>query len=343
MKVLRWLLLPFAVLYGAVSSIRNFLYSKKLKASYRIPVRSIVVGNLSTGGTGKTPLIGYLVDFFLNEKLETATLSRGYGRSTKGVLTANETSTARDIGDEPLQYHQQFGNKIQVTVAERRKDGVQHILEHNPNTELILLDDAFQHRAVTAGLYILVTEFKRPYSNDFLLPVGRLREPKSGARRADIIVVSKCPNSITDADRNRLRKELATSNQPVFFSSLRYKPFVHISGPEIDTPKHILLVTGIGNPEPLRRYLETMAEVTHLTFPDHHSFTEKDIASIHQKFNTFASRDAIIVTTEKDYMRLQQFSAVSTSSSPWYYQPITIQFEEEETFKKLLRDYVDEV
>ena len=340
MKHLRWLLLPFSLLYGLIVRLRNFLYTLGLFSSYEIPVKSIVVGNLSVGGTGKTPLVSYLVSYFSQDDLNVSTLSRGYGRSKKGVLIANENSTVSEIGDEPLQYKSKFGSKIDVVVAEKRAEGVQAILKKSTHSDLIILDDAFQHRAVKAGINVLVTEYSNPFCNDFMLPTGWLREPRSGASRADIIIVSKCPSNISDASKDALRKRLARNNQKVFFSRIAYTDLVPINSIEINQPKNVLLVTGIGNPTPLIEHLEKSYNVSHLRFKDHHDFTAKDILSIHQKFNTFASHESIVVTTEKDYMRLRVFDEVMGGQIPWFYQPINVVIENDEQFKNLLDTYV---
>ena len=342
MKAIRWALLPFSLLYGAVTSIRNWLFDKGWKSSYAIPGKSIVVGNLSVGGTGKSPLVIYLIQHFLNENTPVATLSRGYGRKTKGLVIADSNSDAAMIGDEPLQYVNRFGDAIRVTVAEERKIGITYIRKQFKNNPVIVLDDAFQHRKVKAGLNILVTEYHRPYVNDFLLPVGKLRESKSGVKRADIILVSKCPEQLSDNEKVAMAKKLAPAQQPVFFSTIQYGDLKPISGNIPKTIKHLLLVTGIGNSKPLEDHLKSTYSVKHLKFPDHHDFTASDIDTIHQNFNTFASRDKIIVTTEKDYMRLQQFEAVIDGSQPWFYQPIEIAIEKETQLKNLLKNYVRE-
>lgn len=340
MKSIRWALLPFSLLYGIATGIRNWLFNIGWKKSYEIPGNSITVGNLSVGGTGKSPFVAYLIDHFLNEEIPVATLSRGYGRKTKGFISADGSATAETIGDEPLQYLHRFGDKISVNVAEERKVGVDKIRVNEREESIILLDDAFQHRKVKAGLNILVTEFHHPYSQDFLLPAGRLRESRSGAKRADLIVVSKCPENITESDKKRLTSELQTCNQPVFFSSIQYGDLIAIAGEQPDKATDVLLVTGIGNATPLIQHLEKYYNVIHLRFPDHHDYTRADIDKIHQKFNTFASRDKVIVTTEKDFMRLQKFEEIVDGSVPWLYQPINVTINEENELKNLLNTYV---
>ena len=340
MKSFRWVLLPFALVYGAVTRFRNRLFNLGWKRSYKIPGKSITIGNLSVGGTGKSPLVAYLIEYFLSENIPVATLSRGYGRKTKGLINANPQTTAKEIGDEPLQYQNRFGDAIQVIVSEDRKTGVDHIRKELSENTIILLDDAFQHRKVQAGINILVTEFHRPYSKDFLLPVGRLRESTQGANRADIILVSKCPESITVNQKEELKSQLAKSGQPVFLSSFRYGDWKSISGALPEKVENVLLVTGIGNPEPLLDHLKTKYSLTHIKFPDHYDYSAGDIDSIHQKFNTFASRDKIILTTEKDFMRLQDFKGIQDGSKPWFYQPIDIVINEEKQLKTLLDEYV---
>ena len=337
MKHLRWLLLPFSLVYGLIVRLRNVFYNLGIYKTYKIPVKSIAVGNLSVGGTGKTPLVSYLVDHFLKNGVPVTTLSRGYG-----VLFANERSTASEIGDEPLQYKTQFGGNIDVVVAEKRVDGVEAILTKNNTAKLILLDDAFQHRAITAGMNILVTEFSSPFCNDFMLPTGRLREPRSGASRADIIIVSKCPENLSEETKDTLKKKLAKNGQKVFFSRIKYSDLRSINSIDVKLPKNVLLVTGIGNPTPLLEHLKKSYNVSHLRFQDHHDFTTKDIHSIHQKFNTFASRETIVVTTEKDYMRLRAFDEITDGQIPWFYQPINVVIENDEHFKNLLDTYVRE-
>lgn len=342
MKHLRWLLLPFSMIYGAITGIRNAFFSAGWLSSYSIPGKSIVIGNLSVGGTGKTPLVIYLTRHFLETGYEVATLSRGYGRKTKGLLHATNNSSAEEIGDEPLQYQTRFGKEVLVTVAEKRAEGVKAIREKRVPETIILLDDAFQHRKVKAGINILVTEFQRPFSDDFILPVGRLREPKAGAKRADIIIVTKCPELISEEKRSELEKKLTTPGQYLFFSRIKYGDLIRISGETPKNIKNVLLVTGIGNPTPLISHLNLSFHVSHMSYPDHYHFTEKDIIAIHQKFNTFASRETIIVTTEKDYMRLQKFDAISNGLHPWFYQPIEIEIDKDNQLKHLLNNYVRE-
>lgn len=343
LRYLRWLLFPFSIPYGIAMAIRSRMYKMGVLKSYQIPVKSIVVGNLSVGGTGKTPFVDFLIQHFLEEKIKLSTLSRGYGRKTSGVIHAQKGSTAAQIGDEPLLYFSRYEPAIEVFVAEKRKLGVEAILQNDPKTDLIILDDAFQHRAVTAGLNVLITEFGNLYSGGFILPAGNLREWPSAAKRADVIVVSKCPENLTEEIKDLVRQQLRIRpHQKLFFSSIQYLPLHSCSNEEVNPVQNILLVTGIGNPEPLRRELSKTYSVTQIKFPDHHDFTAANIAEIHQKFDTFAPHEKMIVTTEKDFMRLKQFDAVTNGTYPWFYQPIALKFDNEEQLKHLLNEYVRE-
>lgn len=343
MKVLRWILLPVAWIYGFITFLRNKCYDWTIFKSYLIPKKSILVGNLSVGGTGKTPHIDYLIQHFLKENLQLCTLSRGYGRSTKGVIVATESSTSEDIGDEPTQYKTRYKDQIEVVVAEKRVEGVKLIERQFPRNELILLDDAFQHRAITAGLNILITPFDDLFCNDRMLPTGNLREWKSGKNRADIVVVSKTPLNVSNKDLSKVKNDLKINDAPVFFSSIKYDKLIPVSCNDDQEIEHVLLVTGIGNPLPLVEYWESKSKVEHITFPDHYNYTSKDIAVIHEKFGNFASHNKVIITTEKDYMRLRNFSEVKDENFAWHYQPITIKIDNQHAFNKIIDEYVRKI
>jgi tetraacyldisaccharide 4'-kinase len=212
-----------------------------------------------------------------------------------------------------------------------------------PKNELIILDDAFQHRAVKAGLNILITDFNKPLSTDFLMPVGTLRESRSGKNRADIIIVSKTPTDCTESNKNQIVQSLNFNSEFVFFSHISYAEMIPF-GTEIETIKKVILVTGIANPKPLLEHISKYYEVEQLTFSDHHTFSKVDIQRIHQKFDTFAHEETIILTTEKDYMRLKDYSSEwNLENYPWYSQPITVKIENEETFKNLINQYVNTI
>lgn len=343
MKAIRWLLIPFSLIYGFIVFLRNKCYDWEIFKTVHIPIKSICVGNLSVGGTGKTPHVDYLIQHFLQSNTRIAVLSRGYGRKSTGVLIANEHSTSADLGDEPLQYKQRYADQIDVVVAEKRVLGVQAIQENLPKTELIILDDAFQHRAVQAGFSILITPFDDLFTKDYMLPTGNLREWKSGKNRANLIIVSKCPPNISLETKARILRELQFPSDRIFFSSIEYTDLVAFTPTENFQIEQVLLVTGIGNPSPLLEFWETKCTVEHMAFPDHHNFTLADIKAIHEKFGTFAAKNKVIVTTEKDYMRLQQFDDVFIQEYRWHYQPISVKLENHDTFNSLLDEYFRQV
>jgi tetraacyldisaccharide 4'-kinase len=342
MKILRFLLFPISLIYLIITSFRNFIYHFGILKTFVIPKKSICVGNLSVGGTGKTPHVSYLADF-LSETIETAILSRGYGRKTTGFLWVKPNSKASEVGDEPLFYATQFQEKVHVAVCEKRADGVRKIQETFPKNELIILDDAFQHRAVKAGLNILITDFNKPFSSDFLMPVGTLRESRSGKNRADIIIVSKTPSDCTETSKNQITQSLNFKSEFVFFSHISYAEIIPF-GTEIKNIKKVILVTGIANPKPLLKHISKQYDVEEIRFGDHHAFSSTDILRIHQKFDTFAHEETIILTTEKDYMRLKDYSSEwNLQNYPWYFQPITVKIDNEEKFKNLINQYVNTI
>lgn len=342
LEYLRFLLFPFALIYFGITSTRNLLYELGIFKIFVIPKKSICVGNLSVGGTGKTPHVSYLADW-LSETVETSILSRGYGRKSTGFLWVKPISKVTEVGDEPLFYANRFKENVHVAVCERRAIGVEKIQELFPRNELIILDDAFQHRAVKAGLSILITDFNNPFSTDFLMPVGSLRENRSGKNRADIIIVSKCPNELNQATKNDLIKSINFTSEAVFFSHIKYDNIITF-GKKIEKIKNVLLITGIANPKPLLEHVSNQFKVEQIAFGDHHVFSTDDIQRIHQKFDTFANDETIILTTEKDFMRLKDFSNDwNLRDYPWYYQPITIEIEEVEKFKNLINKYVNTI
>lgn len=307
MRLLRFILFPFAILYNLVTMLRNKLFDIGVlkTTSFNIPV--IAVGNLNVGGTGKTPQIEYLIRL-LQDTYNIAVLSRGYKRKTKGFQIINKKHTAIDVGDEPLQFFKKFKN-IRVAVDADRTNGIQQLLKAQSPPEVVLLDDAFQHRKVTAGFYVLLTKYDDLYSDDFLLPTGNLRESRIGAKRANVIIVTKCPKDLSQFEQQKIVKSLKVKlNQKVFFTAIAYNTVLKgKAGLTIDNlkEKEVLLVTGIANPNPLLNYLSAEnISYTHLKYPDHHHFLRNDIAKINTVFNDISSDEKIIVTTEKDYVRL---------------------------------------
>ena len=342
MRIIRILLWPISLLYGLITFLRNKCYDFGFFQVYEIPKKSICVGNLSTGGTGKTPHVAYLAEL-LNHKIQTSILSRGYGRNTNGFILVNDTHESNDVGDEPLFYHVHFNSKLHVAVCEKRKIGVQQIQSLFPENELIILDDAFQHRAVKAGFNILLTDFNSPFSKDTMLPTGNLREWKSGRKRADCIVITKCNHALTQHEKNKWASDLKVDSNTLFFSSIKYDSIVSF-GKQLETPKSVLLVTGIANPSPLIEFLNDKYKIEHLQFADHHAFNVQDIHEIHQKFDTFVAENKIILTTEKDYMRLKDLIPENELTKyPWCYLPIAVKMDEEEKFNDLINQYVRKV
>lgn len=348
MVIIRYLLFPFAVLYGLITSFRNFLYDAAILKSYSFDVPIIAVGNLSVGGTGKTPQIEYLIRL-LSSKYKIATLSRGYKRKSGGFVLADKNSNAKILGDEPYQMHLKFPN-ILVSVDAERKNGIEKLLLLNNKPDVILLDDAFQHRKVKAGFYILLTTFSDLFSDDFILPTGNLRESKNGAKRANMIIVTKCPKDISDIAINKINEKMMrfTSSVrnglsllcrndkviPIYFSYIDYDDKVYNENESTNVDEIIskekLLLAAIANPKPFFSFLHRNSDVI-LSYPDHHYFTENDIKNIQEK-----AINKLIITTEKDYVRLknQQLNSL-------FYLPIKSKFiSESETFDKTILNYV---
>lgn len=285
-----------------VMAVRNFLYDKGYFKSFSFSVPVIAIGNLSTGGTGKTPQTEYLIRL-LSDKYKIATLSRGYKRKSKGFVLADNNSTVDILGDEPYQFHQKFPN-INVAVDADRKNGIEQLLAISPKPEIILLDDAYQHRRVKAGFYVLLTSHGDLYADDFVLPGGNLRESRSGAARADVIIVTKCPPNLSEKQRqditNRLKPKLS---QKVYFTCIEYDNTVisdkgHLDIEQIKGMQKVL-VAGIAKPKPFFEYLQQPGDDV-LSFPDHHDFTEEELTDLNKR-----SQHKLIVTTEKDYVRLK--------------------------------------
>ncbi|MBI9041787.1 tetraacyldisaccharide 4'-kinase [Lutibacter sp.] len=336
MKFLRNLLYPISLLYGLITSVRNYLYENAIIESTQFDTPTIVVGNLSVGGTGKTPQIEYLIRL-LKDNFKVAVLSRGYKRKSEGFVLADKTATAETIGDEPFQYYKKFNNII-VCVDADRTNAIEE-LEHIKNPpEIVLLDDAFQHRKVKGGLNILLTAYNNLYVNDVMLPTGNLRESKKGAKRAQVIIVTKCPNSLSEKEQVKITKKLRPSiYQKVFFTTIDYnnelKGANSITLNEIKN-KDIILITGIANPKPLTAYLsDNGLKFKHLKFKDHHQFTIKDIVEIKK----LQSNNAVLLTTEKDYVRI--FDKLENL----YYLPIETKFiNRKNDFENIIKKYVEQ-
>ena len=338
MKTIRKILYPFSILYGAITSVRNHLYNRQLLVSTKFKTPTIVVGNLSVGGTGKTPQIEYLIRL-LKDSFNIAVLSRGYKRKSKGFVLADNKSNAQLIGDEPFQYYTKFKN-IKVAVDADRVNGIQQLLQLNNHPEIILLDDAYQHRKVEGGFNILLTSYNNLYVDDKMLPTGNLREKVSGAERAKAIIVTKCPSDLNEEKQFEIAQKLnPTLYQTVFFTTIEYDEEIKGSS-EIKVNDlsnyEVLLITGIANPTPLTNFLKEKEVVfEHMKFADHYFFTEGDVAEIELKFNKLKSDKKLILTTEKDYVRIfDKFEKL-------HYLPIKTKFINHKTdFDNLILEYV---
>jgi tetraacyldisaccharide 4'-kinase len=328
LKSFRYLLFPISFLYGLIIWIRNWLFDKNIKksAAFNFPV--ICVGNLAVGGTGKTPMTEYLVSFLL-PKFKTATLSRGYKRKTKGFAIANDTTTALHIGDEPMQFHKKFP-ELTVAVGEERLVAIPQLLHARPETEVIILDDAFQHRQVRAGFNIVLTDYRNLYTRDLMLPAGDLRDVKSSIKRADNIIVTKCKTDLTGEEKENITREIdPKSHQQVYFTEIVYNRPYHLFTLQpgtIQPTTDVLLLSGIANPKPLKEFLTSQVHsYDMLRFADHHIFSSDDLQDIIKHFEKIQSADKMILTTEKDGVRLEKFSN-ELSHFPIFVLPIKHRF-----------------
>jgi len=370
MKYLRWLLLPFSLLYGLAVIMRNWFYDAGLFKSYKFTKPIISIGNLEVGGAGKSPMTEYLIRM-LKSDYKLATLSRGYGRKTKGYLVAeNQESRVRNqdekgtdfglptsdfrlstqIGDEPAQFHQKFPD-ITVAVCEDRVAGLIKLL---PGHDLILMDDAYQHRPVTPGLSILLFDYTRINQPHFLLPAGNMREPFSGRWRAQVIIISKCPASLTHNEQVALAYKIEPlPYQQLFFTSIAYQGLHDLNGSEaditVDKDATVFLLTGIANPQPLLQYLSSSTpNIIHHNYPDHHPFTLKNIAKLAAEYAAHPSQKKIIITTEKDAQRLEESwlkqAGQNNGKLPVFVMPIQVEFlnNSGDQFDKIVLDYVRE-
>lgn len=330
-KIVKILLAPFSLLYGMIMSLRDFFYRKGLLKSVEFNLPVISVGNLSVGGAGKTPHIEYII-LLLRDYINLATLSRGYRRKSRGYLEVQPRMTAEQVGDEPLQFKRKFP-EVMVTVSESRSFGIPQIVSQKPDTQLILLDDAFQHRSVKPGLNVLLTEYSHPFTRDYLLPSGRLREWRSGYERADVIVVSKCPKELTEAQREAFIAEInPLPHQQVYFSYYRYfRPYYIFDGryrANLQADWDVLLISAIARTEYLTDYLsEKVGTVRSLEFEDHHYFTKSDMADLKRAYNELTSPKKIIITTEKDAMRMEAHRDFLVEERlPIFALPLQVQF-----------------
>jgi len=340
---MRLVLLPFGLIYGLITSIRNFFYNKGWLRSFEFDFPIVLVGNLSAGGTGKTPHVEYLIKA-LQDQYKVATLSRGYKRTMKGYGLATELSLVEDIGDEPKLYKHKFP-KTEVAVSENRVTGVYYLLNDEPETRVILMDDGFQHRRIKAGFNIILTTWQKPYFDDYLLPAGNLREYASGVNRAQVVIVSKCPATLTNDQRLRYKSQLNLKhNQHVFFTHLAYgllyPLFIQQPAIQVKANEEVILLTGIAANRQLKTYVaERYGKVHVAAFADHHYFTPKDFSRLVSSFPA----TKIIITTEKDAMRLmEQKEAIIQAGFSIFVIPVHVQFlGDEEACLNLIYDYIE--
>lgn len=337
----RWYLYPFSIVYGFITSTRNLFFNIGFLQSKKFSVPVLGVGNLSVGGTGKSPVVMYLADLLSKNKLRTGVLSRGYGRKSKGYKVTNYESNYMMVGDEAMQIFQRFKNKIVIAVSEDRVGGAKKLIR-DMDLQALILDDSYQHRYIKPGFNLLLTEYRDPFFKDFVLPAGDLREPRAGYRRADLILVTKCPDNVTEEQKKFFISKIKPKHhQKVFFSSIEYEDEVYsqIEHLPVNNLKYyeILLVTGIANPKHLIKELHKYSgKVKHLKFPDHHSFTESDLKKIENKYRNMGEYK-IILTTEKDFVRLRGFENLVDKL---FYWPIHVRIDNSAEFNKTILDYV---
>jgi tetraacyldisaccharide 4'-kinase len=342
---IRFLLLPIAVVYGVVIWVRNKLFDRNILKSTSFNLPLICIGNVSVGGTGKSPMTEYLLELLQN-RYKVATLSRGYRRKTKGYALASPQTTALDIGDEPMQFHLKYP-RIAVAVGEQRIEAIPQLLQDRPETQVIILDDAFQHRHVKAGLNILLTDYNNLYTRDFYLPTGDLRDSRGSARRAQLIVVTKCPEDLDESGRQKVVAEIKPlENQQVFFATLSYGTPYHIisnAARPLHKDMEVLLACGIANPKPLKAYLEGQtATYEIMAYKDHHIFSIDDLNALIRRFDGMPEGQKIMLTTEKDGVRLLKFRN-ELETLPLYVLPVRhrILFNQTEAFNHAILNFIE--
>lgn len=320
------LLYPITLIYTIITAFRNHLFNIEYSRSFNYDIMTINVGNLSVGGTGKTPMVEYLIQLLRN-KYALATLSRGYKRKSKGFLLASETSTVNDLGDEPFQFQLKYGNEVTVAVGENRSLAIPRILMEHPETQAILMDDAYQHRTVTPDFNILLTQFSQPFYEDFVLPSGYLRETRSGAKRADVVVVTKCPSDMSNTSKEDVlekTRKYTNKDAPVYFSSIKYGIPISYSNEQKFTGK-VILFAGVANVKPITEYVATsFSLVEGISFSDHYDYKSTDIERL---VNLAKAHNAQLLTTEKDMAKIRSnklFNKVADVGL--FYLPISVQF-----------------
>jgi len=339
MNATQALLYPFTLLYGSITDFRNHLYNIGQRPAIKFDTNVINVGNLTVGGTGKTPHVEYLIRL-LHPHFQVATLSRGYGRKTKGFILANDQATADTIGDEPLQFYKKYKDTCVVSVGEERALAIPYILTEHPDTQVILLDDAYQHRAVTPSFNILLTDYHRLFYQDHPFPSGRLRERRRGARRAQAVIVTKCPDDLSEADQQAIEQKIriyCDTKAEIFFTGIRYQnlqpvfpteSFAPIPLAEATRATKVTLVSGIAQPHLLEKFVaEKFNLANHIRFRDHKNYTLEDVQRVKNEFASVNGNESILLTTEKDFVKLgNAVFAEAFKEIPFYYLPMEVYF-----------------
>lgn len=334
MRPLDLILYPFSFLYDGVTRLRNRMFDLGMKKGINFDVPTIVVGNLALGGTGKTPMVEFLIRNFKDE-YRIASLSRGYGRKTTGFLMANDVLDAGDMGDEPYQIYQKFGKEVTVAVGEERILAIPQILADKPETNLILLDDAFQHRYVRGDVNILLTTYQKPFFEDKILPIGTLREHPQGAKRADVIVVTKCPENLDLALKEQYRNKIRPFSTPgslILFAGLKYGEPYGVFNPTDKPTPDVILLSGIANDQVLQEEVRQKYNLLSvLRFPDHHKYTDKDLTQLLELYRKHKSRQPVVLTTEKDAVKLKDDKFLKyLKEIPIFALPVEVDFNQSE-------------
>lgn len=347
---MRWYLIPFSIIYGLIVNLRNKLFDLELIKSTAFDIPIISVGNISVGGTGKTPHTEFLIEW-LKTKYKVSTLSRGYKRKTRGFVEVTTNAKVKDVGDEALQVKQKYPD-VKVVVDEKRVHGVQQLLKNERPSEVIILDDAYQHRHIEPGINILLIDYNRPITKDFLLPVGRLREPALNKKRANIVILTKCPRVLNPIDFRIMHKELNLySYQELFFTTFTYAQLKPVYSDKLNITslsdlknKTILCITGIANPTTLYTEIENNgAEIIKMPFADHHEFTAANVHKIYNRFNAIKNNDKLILCTEKDAVKFKSaLTDTVLNKVPFYYVPVQVKFlnNEEIKFKNIITKFI---
>lgn len=353
-KILPYILKPFSWAYGFGTDIRNWLFDNNILTVEKFNVPVISVGNITVGGTGKTPHVEYIVSM-LSSSYNIAVLSRGYKRKTKGFVLANNKSTPDSIGDEPLQIYRKFAGRVKVAVCENRRKGIKELMKQFPDIQIIVLDDSFQHRYVKPKLNILLVDYNRPIYEDNILPLGRLRESYHGSSRADMVIVTKCPPDMPPLSYRLVTKKLELMPfQKLYFSGIRYglisavfpdeNPY-HVDLSSLSSKDTILIITGIANPRGfIRHFRHYPFKIIVSHFPDHHDFSREDLENIKNRFQSLKGERKIILTTEKDAIRLQYNPYFPNSLKPFvFYIPISVKMMPGLEGNDLISDIKDEI